>query len=31
MRWERFIIEWQGFKDLIEQAQNYWEAYMDVL
>ena len=31
MRWERFIIKWQGFQDLIEEAQNYWEAYMDVI
>ena len=26
MSWERFSNKWQGFQNLIEQAQNYWDT-----
>ena len=28
---ERFINKWQGFQNLIEHAQNYWEAQNDTM
>ena len=31
MSWERFIIKWQSFQNLIEQAQNYWEVESDMI